>query len=126
MAHLYTLELSPEQDAQLLEFQEILEATSRADVIKRALGVVALLSRVKADGNKLAIVKSDTHEALEIINFEKPTPKQQLYVITYHLSGQEGLQTAGPYESTEVEKHAQDISTFEGVSNVQVAPVEHL
>jgi hypothetical protein len=126
MAHLYTLELSPEQDAQLDSFQEILEATSRSEVIRRSLGVVALLAEVKKAGNKVGIINPETHEVLEIVNFERPAAAPLFYSVTYRLENHEGLQTAGPYVAEEIEKYRDTIAGMDGVSDVNVAPVEHL
>lgn len=62
----YTLELSEYQDKELNAFQEILGASSRAEVFQRALGLAALMTVVHNNKQRLAIV-NEKNEVVELI-----------------------------------------------------------
>jgi hypothetical protein len=62
----YTLELSREQNESLAQIQTVLKASSKADVIRKSLGLAALMAEITAQGHKLAIVDT-TGKVVETI-----------------------------------------------------------
>jgi hypothetical protein len=64
----YTLELSSEQNEELAQIQKVLKASSKADAIRRALGLAALAVEVTNQSRKLAIL-NENGDVIETLRF---------------------------------------------------------
>lgn len=71
----YTFALTPEQNTQLQTLFPVLQVDSIAEVLRKGLGLALLISDIKEQGQKLAVIRhapEEPIEVLEILSFDPP------------------------------------------------------